>query len=124
MSLEDNKNTVVAFYTQTFNAKDPEGAAAYLGDHYIQHNPAAVDGIEGYLAFAHASQKRAPQLHADIKRVIAEGNYVVTHTRMTIPGSPTRSVMDIWRLEDGKIVEHWDAIQVVPETAANDNTMF
>jgi len=123
--LEQNKRAVVAFYTRTFNDKDPEGAAkAYLGDHYTQHNPGVADGVEGFLAFCHASQQRAPLLHAEVIRVLAEGDLVFTHSRMTIPDRPTRSVMDIWRIENGKIVEHWDAIQAVPENAANSNTMF
>jgi len=123
--LVHNKQTVVAFYTRTFNDKDPEGAAkAYLGAHYKQHNPSAADDVAGFLEFCRASQARAPQLHAEVLRVIAEGDLVFTHSRMTIPGAPTRSVMDVWRLEDGKIVEHWDAIQVVPEKSANENTMF
>jgi predicted SnoaL-like aldol condensation-catalyzing enzyme len=125
MSLEQNKQTVVAFYLRAFNDRDPVGAAAaYLGERYIQHNPNAADGVEGFLAFAKASQERAPVMRVEIKRVIAEADHVVTHSRFTIPGAPERSIMDVWRLADGKIVEHWDVIQTVPETAANDNTMF
>lgn len=125
MSVEQNKQTVVAFFLRTFNDRDPVGAAdTYMGERYIQHNPGAADGREGFLAFAHASQERAPAMRVEVKLVIGEGDHVVTHSRFTIPGAPDRSIMDIWRLEDGRIVEHWDVIQTVPETAANGNTMF
>ena len=123
--VEQNKNTVVAFYLRAFNERDPVGAAdAYLAQRYIQHNPNAADGRAGFLAFARASQQRAPVMHVEVKRVIGEGDHVVTHSRFTVPGAPDRSIVDIWRLEDGRIAEHWDVIQTVPETAANDNTMF
>jgi predicted SnoaL-like aldol condensation-catalyzing enzyme len=125
VSLERNKQTVVDFFERTFNGKDPEGAAAaHLGDSYVQHNPLAADGADGFLAFAQASQCRVPELRIEIKRVIAEGDHVVLHTRFITPGAADRSIMDIFRLEQGKIVEHWDVIQPVPETAANTNTMF
>jgi predicted SnoaL-like aldol condensation-catalyzing enzyme len=108
-----------------FNAKDPAGAAAaYMGEHYIQHNPQARDGYAGFLEFMQASQQRAPRMRSEIQRIVAEGDLVVTHSRMTVPEAPTRAIVDIWRLERGKIVEHWDVIRPVPDTAANDNTMF
>lgn len=125
MSTEHNRKTVVEFYTQVFNDKDPHGAAdAHLGERYVQHNPTAPDGRDGFLTFAALLAERAPGLCLEIQRVVAEGDYVVTHSRLTLPGAPDRSVMDWWRLEDGKIVEHWDAIQEVPATSANDNGMF
>ncbi|MFC0437753.1 ester cyclase [Kutzneria buriramensis] len=125
MAIDENKRTAVDFFERTFNQKDPEGAAAaYLGDHYIQHNPRAADGAEGFVAFINANRERAPQTRVEIKRAVAEGDHVVLHNRFIRPGVPDLATIDIFRLEQGKIVEHWDVIQEVPEAAANANTMF
>lgn len=125
MSIERNRETVVAFYNRVFNDKDPQGAAdAHMGERYVQHNPTAPDGRDGFLTFTALLAKRAPGLHLEILRSVAEDDYVVTHSRLTFPGAPERSVMDWWRLEHGKIVEHWDAVQQVPATSANGNGMF
>jgi predicted SnoaL-like aldol condensation-catalyzing enzyme len=125
--LEHNKATVVAYYTTAFNDQKPEEAVAkYGGPEYIQHNPQAADGFQAFIDFVNGFTAQFPQLHVDIKRVIAECDLVVTHSHLTL--SPTdrgSAVADIFRLNrDGKIVEHWDVIQAVPETSANDNTMF
>ena len=122
-----NKATVVAYYTTAFNDKKPEEAVAkYGGPVYIQHNPQAADGFDAFIAFVKFYTGQNPQLHVDIKRVIGECNMVVTHSHITL--SPTdrgQAVADFFRLNRrGKVVEHWDVIQPVPETSANDNTMF
>jgi predicted SnoaL-like aldol condensation-catalyzing enzyme len=123
---EQNKQTVIAFYTLAFNDKRPEEAVErYLGSRYIQHNPQAPDGPEAFIQFVNAYAGQFPELNVDIKRAIAEGDLVVTHSLLTTtPDDRGSAVADIFRLEDGKIVEHWDVVQPVPETAANDNTMF
>jgi predicted SnoaL-like aldol condensation-catalyzing enzyme len=125
--LQRNKANGVAYYTTAFNDKKPEEAVAkYGGPEYIQHNPQAADGFQAFIDFVKGFTAQYPQLHVDIKRVIAECDLVVTHSHLTL--SPTdrgSAVADIFRLDrDGKIVEHWDVIQAVPETSANDNTMF
>ena len=125
--LERNKANVVAFYTTAFNDAQPELAVArYVGDTYIQHNPLAANGPQAFIAFVKAFTAQYPQLNVDIKRVIAECDLVVTHSHLTL--SPTdrgSAVADIFRLDrEGKVVEHWDVIQPVPETSANDNGMF
>jgi predicted SnoaL-like aldol condensation-catalyzing enzyme len=125
--LERNKATVVAYYTTAFNDQKPEEAVAkYGGPEYIQHNPSAADGFQAFIDFVHAFTKQYPQLHVDIKRVIAECDLVVTHSHLTLgPTDRGSAVADIFRLNrDGKVVEHWDVIQAVPATSANDNTMF
>ena len=125
--LERNKATVVAYYTTAFNDKKPEEAVAkYGGPVYIQHNPLAADGFDAFIAFVKQFTTTNPQLHVDIKRVIAECDLVVTHSHLTLnPNDRGSAVADIFRLNrKGKIVEHWDVIQAVPETSANDNTMF
>ena len=119
---ETNKQTVLAYYTLAFNDKQPEEAVArYVGDKYIQHNPQAPDGPEAFIEFV----RQIPEASVEIKRAIAEGDFVVTHSLLKIaPDDRGMAAVDIFRLEDGKVVEHWDVLQPVPETAANDNTMF
>ncbi|WP_207747497.1 nuclear transport factor 2 family protein [Pelagibacterium limicola] len=121
-----NKAIVTAFYETAVNAKDPAGAVAcYVGDYYTQHNPMAPDGPEAFIAAFEGWTAAAPEIHLDIKRVIAEGDLVVTHAHLRqSPDDRGMAVMDIFRIENGKIVEHWDVVQPVPEDAANDNTMF
>ena len=122
-----NKATVVAYYTTAFNDKKPEEAVAkYGGPVYIQHNPLAADGFEAFIGFVKDFTTQFPQLHVDIKRVIGECNLVVTHSHLTLsPSDRGSAVADIFRLNrQGKVVEHWDVIQDVPATSANDNTMF
>jgi predicted SnoaL-like aldol condensation-catalyzing enzyme len=124
--LEANKQTVRAYYERAFNEGDPEGAVErYMGSRYIQHNPQAADGPEAFIGFVKWYRGEFPQLAVEIKRVIAEGDLVVTHGVIrTSPEDRGTAAVDIFRLEDGRIVEHWDVLQPVPETAENDNTMF
>ena len=125
--LERNKRNVVAYYTLAFNGKQPERAVQlYVGDRYIQHNPLAADGPQAFIDFVNFFTTQNPQLFVDIKRVIAECDLVMTHSHLTLnPSDRGSAVADIFRLDRrGKIVEHWDVIQAVPETSANDNTMF
>jgi len=124
--LETNKQTVRAYYERAFNEGDPEDAVErYMGSRYIQHNPRAADGPEAFIGFVKWYRGEFPQLAVEIKRMIAEGDLVVTHGVIkTSPEDRGTAAVDIFRLEDGKIVEHWDVLQPVPETAENDNTMF
>jgi predicted SnoaL-like aldol condensation-catalyzing enzyme len=126
--VERNKQVVVDYYQTAFNG-DPEKAVAdHLGPRYIQHNPDAADGPEAFIGFVHWLRGQYPNLKLDIKRVIAEGDMVVTHSHLDLePGNadnPGRALADFFRLEDGKVVEHWDVIQEVPKHAANPNGMF
>lgn len=123
---EQNTQTVVAYYTQAFNDKQPEEAVErYVGSQYIQHNPMAADGPEAFIEFVKGYTGKFPELKVEIKRTIAEGDLVMTHSLLkTSPDDRGTAAADIFRLEDGKIIEHWDVLQPVPETGANDNTMF
>jgi predicted SnoaL-like aldol condensation-catalyzing enzyme len=124
--LEKNRETVIAFYERAFNDHEPADAVVrYVGPKYIQHNPDTPDGAEAFVKSTTALIARCPGLRVDIKRVIGEGNLVAAHNLVTTsPESRGMAGIDIFRIEEGKIVEHWDARQPVPETAANDNTMF
>lgn len=123
--MEANKKTVVDFYEKAINQKNFEAAAAYLGPRYIQHNPTAADGLEGLKAFIAFLREKFPQYHSEIKRVLADGDYVMLHVHnVPTPGARGNAIMDIFKLSNGKIVEHWDVRQEIPEKSANTNTMF
>jgi predicted SnoaL-like aldol condensation-catalyzing enzyme len=126
--LASNKRIVVDYYTTGF-AGDPEKAAAdYLVPGYIQHNPTVADGPDEFIRGVCLMREQYPNMRLDIKRIIAEGDLVATHSYVDFePDNPENrggAFMDFFRLEDGKIVEHWDVIQEVPETSANNNGMF
>ena len=123
--LEANKKNVVAFYEKAINEKDFDAASKYLGSRYIQHNPTAPDGAEGLKGFIGFLKSKFPGSRSEIKRVFAEGDYVILHVHaVREPGTRGRAIVDIFRLENGKIVEHWDVAQDVPEKPANSNGMF
>jgi predicted SnoaL-like aldol condensation-catalyzing enzyme len=123
--LEANKKAAVAFYDAAINRKDFNAAVAYLGPQYKQHNPTAADGAEGLKGFIEFLKSKFPNQKGEIKTVIAEGDKVVLHVHSTRgDGTPGRAIVDIFRLENGKVVEHWDVIQDIPEKAANTNGMF
>jgi predicted SnoaL-like aldol condensation-catalyzing enzyme len=120
--LERNKQTVVEFYELAFNGKQPEQAVEkYAGKEYIQHNPQAPDGPEAFIGFV----KAFPEASVDIRRVVAEGDMVVTHSLLKFtPDDRGTVATDLFRLEDGKVVEHWDVLQSFPEDSANPHPMF
>jgi predicted SnoaL-like aldol condensation-catalyzing enzyme len=124
--LENNKRIIHEWTELAINGRKPEEAVAkYMGRYYRQHNPQAADGPEHFINFVKYFTQTFPDFHLDLKRMIAEGDLVVTHSHLTRhAGDRGQAVVDIFRLEDGKIVEHWDVIQDIRETAANNNTMF
>ena len=124
--MERNKKAALEFYDLAINKKDYEAASKYLGADYKQHNPLVGDGKEGFKAFLAMLKKDFPQAHSEVKRVFAEGNYVIIHVHsIRLPNTPGRAIFDCFRFdESGKVVEHWDAIQDVPVKAANPNGMF
>lgn len=124
-TLEANKKTVVEFYEKGLNQKDFEAASQYFGPRYLQHNPTAADGIEGFKKFIAFLREKFPDSHSEIKKVFADGDYVILHVHaVREKGTRGNAIVDIFKLENGKIVEHWDVNQPIPEKAANENGMF
>jgi len=123
--LEANKKTVLEFYDLIINQKDYAAAQPYIGSYYRQHNPFVAEGPEGLAAFIAWLKTEYPEAHSEVKRVFADGDHVILHVHSMRPPHPRgRAIIEIFRLEEGKIVEHWDTIQEIPETSANDNGMF
>lgn len=131
--LDRNTETVVAYYTTAFNEGRPEFAVEeYVGvdetgqKTYTQHNPNAADGPQAFIDFVNFFKGIFPDMNIEIVRTIAECDLVMTHGHLTLfPGDLGSAVMDIFRMDNhGKIVEHWDVVQAVPEESENDNGMF
>lgn len=124
-NYEVNKKIVQEFYDYLINKKDFNSAKKYIGYRYKQHNPLVADGPDGLSAFCDFLKTNFPDASSEIKRVFVDGDYVILHVHSTrVPGTQGRAIIEIFRLEDGKIDEHWDAIQEIPETSANPNGMF
>ena len=122
------RDVVLTFYEAALNQRDVAKAKEFLGDTYVQHNPLIADGPEAFLRFLEFRRQHHPHARNEIKRVIAEGDLVVLHVHsILVPGTPGRRIVDIFRVEDAKVVEHWDVIQDIPDQVyppLNDNGVF
>ena len=120
-----NKRTVLAFYDAALNRLNIDEAVAYFGPHFINHNPRAEDGVEGFRALLLGVKKQFPGLRIDVKRAFADGEFVILHVHLELqPDEPGLAIVEIFRLEQGKIVEHWDVRQPMPDKSLNSNGMF
>jgi predicted SnoaL-like aldol condensation-catalyzing enzyme len=125
MNLEKNKEHAIAFYKMAYEGNPKKAVELYVGEQYIQHNPDVADGLDGFIEYFERMQQEYPQKSIAFVRCIAEGNLVALHTHQTWPGNDQYVTMDFFRFDqEGKICEHWDAIQQIPEKSANPNTMY
>ena len=125
MDLQANKENAIAFYRLAFEGKPRLATERYVGDQYIQHNPLVADGSEGLIAYFEEMQHEFPDKSVEFLRCIAEGDLVALQTRQIWKGDGEYVTMDFFRFDDrGKICEHWDAIQAVPDEQAHNNGMF
>ncbi len=120
---ELNKKLVGEFLQKVVGDLDFKSIPSYIAEDYIQHNPMVADGRQAFTDFATIAFKDLPKSKVDIKRMIAEGDLVSVHTKGNFNGKDV-SIMDIFRIENNMIAEHWDVIQEVPEQSANDHPMF
>jgi predicted SnoaL-like aldol condensation-catalyzing enzyme len=126
MTDKELGEAAAAFLDMAFNLGEPAAAASkYVGSTFTQHNPQVGDGVEPFIAFVTGFRGQFPEMHLETKRVVTEGEMVVTHSHLTLtPGQPGMALADFFRFEGGKVVEHWDVIQNIPDTSANSNGMF
>lgn len=125
-TAEQNKKTVTDFYNLAFNQHKPtEAAKKYIGSQYIQHNPNVPNGAEAFYGYFEGYFKQNPKSHVEFKHVIADGDVVALHLISKKDDKDRgRAIVDIFRLENGKIVEHWDVIQDIPEKTVSGNPML
>lgn len=123
--MEENKKNAIAFYKMAYEGNPRKAVELYIGDTYIQHNPDVADGTEGFINYFERMQAEYPDKSIEFVRCIGEGDLVALHTHQVWPGNDEYVTMDFFRFDaNGKICEHWDAIQQIPVTSKNPNTMY
>lgn len=124
-NLLANKQNAIDFYRTAYMGDPIKAVALYVGDEYIQHNPLVANGKAAFIAYFTEMATDYPDKSITFVRAVAEDDLVALHTHQTWPGNDQYVTMDFFRFdENGKIIEHWDAIQTVPSTSKNGNTMY
>ena len=125
MDLEQNKQSAIAFYKMAYEGNPRKAMELYVGAMYIQHNPLVGDGKEPFISYFNRMAHEYPDKSIEFVRAIAEKDLVALHTHQTWPGNEEYVTMDFFRFDkNGKIVEHWDAMQEIPKNSINANTMY
>ena len=122
---ERNKENAIAFYKMAYEGQPKLAVEKFIGDEYIQHNPDVADGLDGFINYFNRMATEYPEKSIEFVRSVAEGDLVALHTHQTWPDNDEYVTMDFFRFDtEGKIIEHWDAIQQIPEKSANNNKMY
>jgi predicted SnoaL-like aldol condensation-catalyzing enzyme len=122
---ERNKENAIAFYKMAYEGQPKLAVEKFIGDGYIQHNPDVADGLDGFIYYFNRMATEYPDKSIEFVRSVAEGDMVALHTHQTWPDNDEYVTMDFFRFdEEGKIVEHWDSIQQIPEKIAHNNKMY
>ena len=125
MDLDQNKKNAIDFYRTAYEGNPREAVDRFAGNEYIQHNPAVNNGFDGFIDYFEKMQREYPDKTIEFLRCIAEGDLVALHTHQVWPGNDEYITMDFFRFDkNGKICEHWDSIQQIPDTSANPNKMY
>lgn len=123
--IQENKKKAIAFYKIAYEGNPQKAVELYVGNEYIQHNPDVANGLQGFVDYFERMQREYPEKSIEFVRCIGEGDLVALHTHQSWPDNDQYVTMDFFRFDDkGKICEHWDAIQQIPEQSANPNTMY
>jgi len=124
-NLNENKKNAIEFYRMAYEGNPERAVELYVGSGYIQHNPLVGDGVEPFIAYFEKMAKECPDKSIEFVRAVAEEDLVALHTHQIWPGGEEYVTMDFFRFdENGKIIEHWDSMQPIPEFSANGNTMY
>ena len=123
--LEANKQNAIAFYRTAYLGEPAKAVEQYVGAEYIQHNPLVANGKQAFIDYFEEMARDYPNKSIEFLRAVAEGNLVALHTHQTWPGNEEYVTMDFFRFDDsGKIIEHWDSLQLIPDETKNGNTMY
>ncbi|WP_165749567.1 nuclear transport factor 2 family protein [Cellulophaga sp. Z1A5H] len=124
-TIEDNKKNAIAFYKMAYEGNPKAAIEKYVGKEYTQHNPAVANGLNGFISYFERMQNEYPEKSIEFVRAIAQDDLVALHSHQVWPDNDEYVTMDFFRFdEQGKICEHWDAIQQIPKTSANPNKMY
>ena len=125
MDLEKNKKNAIAFYKTAYLGNPKKAVELYVGENYKQHNPMVGDGKQAFIDYFNRMHKEFPEKSIDFVRIVAENDLVSLHTHQIWPDNDQYVTMDFFKFDDnGKIIEHWDSIQQIPETSMHNNTMY
>ena len=124
-NLNRNKQNAIEFYRMAYEGNPQKAVELYVGVEYIQHNPLVGNGKEPFITYFERMASEYPEKSIDFVRSVAEGNLVALHTHQAWPDNLEYVTMDFFRFDDeGKIVEHWDSMQEIPEHSEHNNNMY